>query len=182
MTESLRVFPAHAGADPALAATFEFTAPGGETTVGDVSRGRNGLVISRLEVRPAAGSTGVTAGLLRRIPVGAILATANVQTVGQNRALPSTQAAASERPQRRSGRAPLAQELLRDVAVAYVEENAPGKPTGAMKRLAERFDRPEETVRSWVTRARRDGWLGPSVRGRAGAEPGFRLRAESGAR
>ena len=44
-----------------------------------------------------------------------------------------------------------------------------------MKRMAEHFGKPEETMRTWVTRARKDGWLGPSAKGRAGAEPGHKL-------
>jgi len=131
-------------------------------------------VISRLEVRPAEGSTGVTASMLRKIPVGAILAERHTEAAAQ---IPARLPALSpDAPAgRRGGRQPLRPELVREVALAYIEENAPGSPPGAMKRLAERFGKPEETVRNWVTRARRDGWLGPSTKGRAGAEPGPRL-------
>jgi hypothetical protein len=64
---------------------------------------------------------------------------------------------------------------LRQVAISYLAETAPDKPAGAVARMAEEYHRPEETIRSWIARARRSGWLGPSVRGRAGAEPGKRL-------
>ncbi len=77
---------------------------------------------------------------------------------------------------RRGGRAALTDDLLRDIAVRYLIETLPGQPPGAMKRMSARFGRPEETIRTWVGRARRDGWLGPSVKGRAGAEPGPRLQ------
>ncbi|AWT47581.1 hypothetical protein HXP45_26800 [Streptomyces actuosus] len=59
-----------------------------------------------------------------------------------------------------------------------MRETAPGKPQGATRRLSEAYGRPEQTVRTWIARARKEGWLGPSAKGRAGAEPGPRLRAE----
>jgi hypothetical protein len=75
------------------------------------------------------------------------------------------------------GRQPLNDDFLKTVAEAYLRETAYGQPPGAMKRLAVEFGRPEETVRTWVGRARTRGWLGPSRRGRRGAEPGPRLTA-----
>jgi transposase-like protein len=90
-------------------------------------------------------------------------------------------AGAPERAQ--PGRAPLPDELLRQVAEGYILENAPGKPRGAVKRLAQQLGRSENTVSRWVARARKDGWLGPGRQGHEGAEPGPRLlaaRAESG--
>jgi hypothetical protein len=67
-------------------------------------------------------------------------------------------------------------ELLERVALAYLRESEEGRPPGTMKRLAAEFGRPEETVRSWVVRARALGWLGPARSGRRGAEPGPRLK------
>lgn len=84
-------------------------------------------------------------------------------------------AGAPQRPQ--PGRAPLPDELLRQVAEGYILENAPGKPRGAVKRLAEQLGRSENTVSRWVARARKDGWLGPGRQGHEGAEPGPRLIA-----
>ena len=75
------------------------------------------------------------------------------------------------------GRQPLDDDLLRRVAEAYLRETEPGQPPGAVGRLASEFGRPEETVRGWITRARTRGWLGPSRKGRRGAEPGPRLTA-----
>lgn len=69
-------------------------------------------------------------------------------------------------------------ELLERVAIAYLRETEGSRPPGAMRRLAEEFDRPEGTVGSWVKRARALGWLGPTSPGRRGAEPGPRLRQE----
>jgi transposase len=43
--------------------------------------------------------------------------------------------------------------------------------------MAARFDRPEGTLRTWVSRARKEGWLGPGSKGRIGAEPGPLLLA-----
>jgi transposase len=73
------------------------------------------------------------------------------------------------------GRAPLTDDLLRRVAVAYLEETAPGKDRAAVTRVAARFDRPVKTINNWIARARNEGWLGPAAQGRAGADPGPRL-------
>lgn len=76
------------------------------------------------------------------------------------------------------GRAPLPDELLYQVAEGYLAEAAPGKPRGAVKRLAQQLGRSENTVSRWVARARKDGWLGPGRQGHEGAEPGPRLVAK----
>lgn len=165
-------------AEGAVVATFECRPTSGEWLAkGDVARGSQGLVISRVELqaRDPAGN-GITASLLRRIQVGDILHVARAVTA---RAAQSAERPVLEYParqQRSSGRGALSDDLLRSVAVAYLAETAPGRPSGAVKRMAQEFDRPEETVRSWISRARKAEWLGPSVKGRAGAEPGPRLR------
>ncbi|MFR0358648.1 hypothetical protein [Streptomyces sediminimaris] len=165
-------------AEGAVVATFECRPTSGEWLAkGEIARGSQGLVISRVELQAhnPAGS-GITGSLLRRIQVGDVLHVARAVTA---RAAQSTRAPAPEYPlwqPRSSGRGALSDELLRGVAVAYLAETAPGRPAGAVKRMAQEFDRPEETVRSWVARARKAGWLGPSVKGRAGAEPGPLLR------
>lgn len=152
---------------------FTWSDPAGWTASGELTRTPHGLVVSRLEVTTASPS-GVTASILRKVRVGAILTDQYRRTPVQT--LDTPPALESHAPRARPGRAPLTQDLLREVAIGYIDENAPGSPPGAMKRLAERFGKPEETVRNWVTRARRDGWLGPSVKGRSGAEPGPLLR------
>jgi hypothetical protein len=77
----------------------------------------------------------------------------------------------------RPGRPKLADDLLRQVALAYLAEVRAGR--GVLRRLAERFERPETTIRDWVRIARREGWLGPATKsGRRGADPGPRLLAE----
>jgi hypothetical protein len=80
-------------------------------------------------------------------------------------------------PQRR-GRPPLADDLLEQVARAYLEEAPAG--TGLTRRLAERFGRPEPTVRDWVAAARERGYLSPARPGRRGAAPGPRLQGRTG--
>lgn len=82
---------------------------------------------------------------------------------------------APEKPQ--PGRAPLPDELLVAVAEGYIVESGPGKPRGAVKRLAQRLGRPEATVSRWVARARKEGWLGPGAPGREVGEPGPKLMA-----
>jgi hypothetical protein len=76
-------------------------------------------------------------------------------------------------PAQRRGRPPLADELLEEVALAYLEEAKRGR--GLTRRLAKRFDRPEETVRDWIHACRVRGYLSPGASGRRGAQPGDRL-------
>ncbi|MEW2272189.1 hypothetical protein [Streptomyces griseofuscus] len=167
-------------AEGAVVATFEARPTSGEwLATGDIARGIQGLVISRVEMRTtnSAGS-GITGSLLRRVQVGDILHVARAVVARAAQSTEPTQPVEYpwRRPQRSGGRSALSDELLRSVAVSYLAETAPGRPAGAVKRMAAEFDRPEETVRSWISRARKAGWLGPSVKGRAGAEPGPLLR------
>lgn len=159
------------------AATFKCAPRSGEwSAAGDIARGPQGLTISRVEVI-STSPNGVTGSVLRKIQVGEILNSvrATIARASQGAGEPSPEARRSQGT-RSGGRAGLSDQLLRDVAVAYLAGTAPGQPPGAVKRMAEELGRPEETVRTWIGRARRDGWLGPGVKGRAGAEPGPRLR------
>jgi hypothetical protein len=162
-----------------VVATFECRPRNDEwAAVGDVTRNAQGLVISRLElISKDLSGNGVTGALLRRMAVSDILHVARAQValaVHTETGAPVFPEAPSK--PRSGGRGALSDEFLRGVAVAYLAETAPGRPAGAVKRMATEFERPEETVRSWIARARKGGWLGPSVKGRAGAEPGPRLR------
>ncbi|MCX4557965.1 hypothetical protein OHA02_17355 [Streptomyces phaeochromogenes] len=170
----------------------------GWTAAGTVTRGPQGLAITRLEIIPGkpgdAVGASVTSRLLRDVPVGAILDTVR-QWVAFNEAMASAGGdgvamvfsgptrtadeiiAASTPAEPRPGRAALPDELMRAIAEGYIAESAPGKPRGAVKRLAEALDRPEQTVSRWVVRARKEGWLGPGAAGREGAEAGPRLVA-----
>ncbi|GGW68471.1 hypothetical protein GCM10010503_52300 [Streptomyces lucensis JCM 4490] len=76
---------------------------------------------------------------------------------------------------RRGGRPLITDDLLRQLAEVYLEETAEEKPAGALRRVAAKFDRPTETIRTWLARACKEGWLAPAVKGRAGGEPGPKL-------
>lgn len=143
---------------------------------GDVYRTEHGLKVSRIEVdTDPAGSVEVTGTLMRQIPIGTLLDYVRGRvsaTIAED--IPEMPAAALAV---RSGRVELTDSFLRDVALSYLRETAPGKPQGATKRLAEAYGRPEQTIRTWISRSRKAGWLGPSAKGRAGAEPGPKLQA-----
>lgn len=155
-----------------IAARFEYRDDEQAVTVrGVAKRGERGLTIARLEIEP--DNEDVTAGLTRRIQTGELLTQLrSAIPPPENVAIPSKPMSSG----RLGGCPPLTDDHMRNVASAYLEETR-GRAPGAMKRMADRFERPEETIRTWVARARRDGWLGPSVRGRAGAEPGPLLLA-----
>lgn len=139
----------------------------------------------------------ITSDLLRRIPVGRIIALAQRQlaqddwrtdgvmvlmgpdrgsdqlTVAETTALESGVTAAR---QTRRGRPPLPDDLLEQVAHAYLQESAAGP--GLLRRLSGRFERPEATIRDWIAAARTAGYLTPARHGRRGAGPGPRLTEE----
>lgn len=144
--------------------------------------------------RPRAAYSGVSTSTLRQIPLGEILASAERALASRDwttegvsiipgptlhgddipqdtrRLLEATNALA-EGPRR--GRPPLDDDLLAEVAHAYLEEATSGR--GLIRRLAHRFDRPEPTVRDWVAAARKRGFLSPATPGRRGGTPGERL-------
>ncbi|MGD0985725.1 MAG: hypothetical protein ABSA65_18230 [Acidimicrobiales bacterium] len=145
--------------------------------------------------------TGITPTLLRQLPLGQIVAAAQrslarrdwdtdgVFVDGHRRVdaseLPADSREALERGAEqavagRRGRPEIADTLLEAVASAYLEE-APGG-AGLTRRLAERFNRPEPTVRDWVAAARRRGFLSAAQPGRRGAAPGPRLTDASTSR
>ncbi|MFV8165308.1 hypothetical protein ACNQVK_24985 [Mycobacterium sp. 134] len=139
----------------------------------------------------------ITSDILRRIPLGDIvartqrwLADASWRTEGirtlpgpdlrpddltdqQRRALENS----SNSMLRRRGRPELSDELLVDVAEAYIQEAGRGR--GAINRMADIFNRPEATIRDWISIARRRGYLAPTKPGRRGAAPGPRLSKPS---
>jgi hypothetical protein len=159
-----------------------FRYDGGEyELMGDVSRGEVGLVVTRSEIR-AAPPSGVTTRLQRTAPIAEVLNAVRAYealeearrrgtrvVLGEEPAPGLFTAPAAEIPET-SGRTAITDDLLRAVATAYMQETAPGKD-----RRAIRFDRPEGTVRTWISRARKDGWLGPGAKGRMGGEPGPKL-------
>lgn len=169
--------------DAGAVAHFKHSSPEGWRAAGTVSQGRRGLVISRLEVWPdaegAAPLESVTSRTLRAIPLGYILSEVQrwteLLTFATVRVQTADEILAAHHPEGPSpGRAPLPDELLRQVAEGYLAETSRGL-RGAVKRLSDQLGRPEKTVSNWVAKARRDGWLGPASQGRAGATPGPRL-------
>jgi transposase-like protein len=137
---------------------------GDEAVSLQVSNGPSGLVVTRVTVE---SPTGVTNRMLRSIPTGEILANLRVKDAARL----TVTGPLSET----SGRTAMTDELLQQVALVFIEETGPGKDKRAIQRTAERFGRPEGTVRTWVSRARKDGWLAPGSKGRIGGEPGPRL-------
>lgn len=155
---------------------------------GVVSREANGLVISHIDIDPTPGRAGLTVAMLREVPVREIIAmTQNwmsaIREIGAEKFANWNGASdpnvlnleTVEKP--RPGRAPITDEQLREIALLYLEETAPGKPRGAIQRIAKRKNMAAPTVSRWVGRAREGLWLGPAVPGREGGEAGPRLVA-----
>ncbi|MET9887638.1 hypothetical protein ABZZ20_31795 [Streptomyces sp. NPDC006430] len=151
---------------------------------------------------PTAVSAPITSDVLRRIPLGQIVARAQaeladqswrdegVTTLGLGRlqdesgpelAPASVQAlenaSALAQPAQR-GRPPLEEELLHRVAHAYLREAINGP--GLHRRLAQLFDRPEPTIKDWIKAARECGYLSSAVPGRRAAGPGPLLSHPAG--
>jgi DNA-binding IclR family transcriptional regulator len=150
----------------------------GWTWTAAVTRGPNGLTVSRLEIQTDDPAATITSRILRSIPLGTItsavqvwLEASEIPALRPSLGYESAHFTRGPRPDTRPGRAPLTDTLLRDVAEGYLRETGPDKPRGAIKRLAEQLDRPEPTVSRWVVRARKEGWLGPATPCREGAEP-----------
>lgn len=138
----------------------------------------------------------ITSDVLRRIPLGRIIAmaqqslaqeewrTEGLQVImGPDRGpdelspdeISALEAGNRAAHQTKRGRPPLPQSTLTGIAHAYLEEATAG--VGLLNRLSLRFDRPESTIRDWIATARREGYLTPAVPGKRGAGPGPRLSA-----
>jgi hypothetical protein len=181
-----------ATADDEEAGVRRFSCRGGEgwLATGTAAVGRATPAVRSIEVRAADPSADVTASLFRRVSIGLIVAEIqkaleadDARKLGVNSLsdVPgyaadegSGEAAAIQLPLP-EGYVRMTDALLRRVAEEYLLATAPGQPPRALERLAATFGRPQETVRTWVARARKEGWLGQGVRGRAGAGPGPRL-------
>lgn len=152
---------------------------GGLVVTGDARLSGDRVQLTRLEIRPESeGSIGAAA--VKNLPVGRIVSSLQSLWALDNARRgvsqpPQPQQAATSNPPRRGGRAPITDDLLRELAESYLRETAPGKPGRALNRIAAEFGRPQETIRTWLARARREGWLAPAVKGRAGGEPGPKL-------
>jgi hypothetical protein len=162
----------------AKGAIVGFTHRGAEgwTASGAITRTPKGLVIQHLEVDPASANESVTAQILRKIPLGEILADAAasqpvIDAVARLLGEQLVEPASEDAP--RPGRTPLSDDLLQRIAVEYLVELQGGK--GAVKRLAEHEGQSQATVSRWLHRARQRGWLAAAAQGREGGEPGPRL-------
>jgi hypothetical protein len=117
---------------------------------------------------------GITATLLRKIPLAKILGTVDEDRAHEGHvAAPSV----SAKEGRRRGPMPLSDDWIRIVAAAYVLGfmTKPGAPLqGAVAALGEVY--PYRTVREHVQRARDKGFLAPTRRGKPQLELGPRWR------
>ena len=159
-----------------VVARFRCESPDGWAVAGQLSRTWRGLAITSLHVEPwvevDTEPGHITSSLLRQIPTGGILAAAQAAGIS----IQDAPASPPKRDEKRQpGRQPLSDDLIRDVALRYLTETGPGKPRGAVQRLAEHYGKPAQTISRWVMRARADGWLGPAVPGREGGAHGRRL-------
>ncbi|EST27472.1 hypothetical protein N566_23360 [Streptomycetaceae bacterium MP113-05] len=141
---------------------------------------------------PATACAPITSDVLRRIPLGQIVARAQAEladqswkeegviVIGRPRSDSDSDLAPASRqalekanalaqPAQR-GRPPLDGELLHHVAHAYLREAINGP--GLTRRLATQFDRPEPTIKDWIRAARDRGYLSPATPGRRAAGPG----------
>lgn len=177
-------------ADELEAGERRFTYEGPEWAVsGRVRDEEGGPRLLSLEIRPADPDGAVSAALVRGVPVGKIVASLRTllsldrshrEAYGPAGPFSREYTPLADNPSktpRRGGKPAVSDERLREVAEAYLVETAPGMPARPLLRLAEKFGSPEETVRTWVARARKEGWLAPGVKGRAGGEPGQKLLA-----
>lgn len=172
---SIEIHPRPPDAWGRTTADFAYTGEGW-AVVGQLVQTPRGIVIGEITISGApAGEEDlqpITSTVLRQVPTGEILASA----LGSGLFSGPTQPRTDEQAEKRQpGRQPLSADLLRDVALRYLVETLPGRPRGAVQRLAEHYGKPPQMISRWVMRARRDGWLGPAVPGREGAEIGPRL-------
>lgn len=155
------------------------------TYSGAIIRGRAGIAVSRVETASDL-DMGLTLRSVRAFPVGAVLAEARAvlrpkltAEAPAQEPVPCSCGCLPHRRKQSSGRyAAMSDEFLREIAMAFIEETGPGRDKAALQRMAVRYDRPHGTVRSWIARARREGWLASGTQGRVGADPGPRLLAE----
>ncbi|MGW3910570.1 hypothetical protein ACWEBX_03445 [Streptomyces sp. NPDC005070] len=150
---------------------------GALTVTGEARLSGQTVQLTRLEVRPTDPAAALTAAQVKGLPFGRVVSSLQTLLALNEGRLPAGPATRPEKPEspRRGGRPAITDDLLRQLAEAYLEETAEGAPSGPLTRVAARFDRPTETIRTWLARARKEGWLAPAVKGRAGGEPGPRL-------
>lgn len=176
-------YPAEAR-DNESVADYTFVAKDGWTARGMLGYSIDGgLYLQTLTIDTPPG-TRITAKMLRDLPLTDILAGARSAEIIASSIRGAQAALGPEKPAETGGpgRTPLSDDLLREVALGYLDQTAPGMGRGAVKRLAERMNVDPKTMSRYVWRARQTGWLGPAIQGREGSEPGPRLVAETGSR
>lgn len=161
--DSLRVEdPSDQEKDEGVVARFEQSGDDFKAR-GVVTYGTSGLAVTLVKV---VAPGGVTRRMLNALRLVEVLDSVRETRTGSSDVLGDV---------RRLGNVAMSDDLLRDVALVYLEECGPGKGRGATRRSAVRFERTEGTMRAWIGRARAEGWLGPGAVGRMGPEPGPRL-------
>jgi hypothetical protein len=141
---------------------------------------------------PPAGT--ISPAMLKRIPLGRLLAQVNAELSSRRAAYDQGEYArdpllagrpeqwrehiaatdVAERPRR--GRPPLPDDLLRRVALGYIEDAQLGP--GVTRRLAQAFGVQPNTMRDYIRAARKREWLAPGAPGSRSAAPGLRLLDE----
>lgn len=177
---NLDVAPA-AGWSPETIAEFTYDFADGSRARGILGHGASGLYLQTISVDSPPGGR-VTTKMLREVPLTDILAAVQRTDFIQARIYSSHQEQQQASESKKPGRTPLSDDLMREVALGYLDQTAPGMGRGAVKRLAERMGVDQKTMSRYVFRARQTGWLGPAIHGREGSEPGPKLIAESGRR
>ncbi len=150
---------------------------GALTVTGEARLSGQTVHLTRLEVRPTDPAGALTAAQVKGLPFGRVVSSLQTLLALDEGRLPADPTTRPEKPgsPRRGGRPAITDDLLRQLAEAYLEETAEGAASGPLTRVAARFNRPTETIRTWLARARKEGWLAPAVKGRAGGEPGPKL-------
>lgn len=149
--------------DELTAGTRRFSHEGDGWAVSGRARLEGSAVrLLNIEVRPTSSEGVVTASMVRDVPVGRIVG--SLQTLlaldkarREGPSAPEAKQAPKPEKQRHGGKPRVTDEQLRNLAEAYLAETAEGKPARPLARIAEQFGRPEETVRTWLARARKEG-------------------------
>ncbi|TSB31877.1 hypothetical protein [Streptomyces benahoarensis] len=149
-------------------------ATGGMRLTGLVRTDSSKPRLAAITAVPADPGKTLSAAQIKSIPTGALLAAVQSLLGIERQAADSGEMSAST-PSRRTRAG--SDDLLRELAEVYLEETAPGRPRGHLDRIAVRLGWPKNTVSTRLARARKQGWLGPAINGRAGSDPGPRLIA-----
>ncbi len=154
------------------------------------------LSLSELALAPLTpNEQGVSAQTLRQLSVSSILARVHGELASraelaeiahrfawpeapnaQEQADLSELTARAETARPRPGRPALSDAHLARIARAYLAKQAEGYGRGILLAIAAEEKQPRGTIRDWVAKARRRGFLSPGTPGRTGALPGPRLQ------